>query len=82
MPAESPLTLMWGWGEEAMPREENTPGTASPCSSTQCWLGTRVPRVPPIERKAGSVTSVARIEMVGRAGQMAEGGETVERAEY
>jgi len=39
-------------------------------------------RMLPLERQAGSVTSAARIEMVGRAGQMAEGGEMAERAEY
>lgn len=81
VPVGSPLPLVWGWGEGA--GGGGCPGTASPPAGTRCWLGARVPHAPPPpERQAGSVMSVARIEMVGRAGQMAEGGKMVERAEY
>lgn len=48
---------------------------------TPCWHWLRA-RVPLPERHAGSVTSAARIEVVGRSGQMAEGGGMAERAEY
>lgn len=42
---ESPLPLARGWGEGA--GGGRRPGTASPPTGTQCWLGARVPRTPP-----------------------------------
>lgn len=70
----SPLLLAPGTGEEG------GLGTASPPAAPMAGRGPGS-RAPP-KRQAGSVTSAARIEMVGRAGQMAEGGEMAERAEY
>lgn len=74
VPAGSPLLLAPGT------RGGGGPGTASPPAAPMPGWGPGS-RAPP-ERQAGSVTSAARIEMVGRAGQMAEGGEMAERAEY
>lgn len=70
----SPLLLAQGT------REGGGPGTVSPPAAPMAGWGPGS-RAPP-KRQAGSVTSAARIEMVGRAGQMAEGGEMAERAEY